>query len=209
MPLLSRADKFFYFIHIPKTGGSHVEEMASRGGWKIHMMVRGVNARKLDFLPITPQHFHADLLERIFQFDKGLDAFTIVRHPFARFKSEYYWQKKQGMTTLPPKRWIQSAMVAFREDNSVFDNHLRPQIEFIPQTASTKVFKLEENGIIKSLSLLEVKHKVSILDLLRSGPKRNTSKRSKREEEVEDAFQSKRSLIETFYQDDLKAFGYE
>lgn len=209
MPLLSKDSKFFYFIHIPKTGGTSIENAARKGGWRVQMLVSGHSHRDMPFLPVTPQHFHGEILDKIFNFSEGLSVFTIVRHPFHRFKSEYYWQTRQGLTNLYASSWISSAMGSCKLNKSVYDNHLRPQIDFLPKNISTTVFKLEEDGIEDALRLLHIKGMPTWRKLINKTSREKISKKSIYTQDIEEQFEIERRAIEAFYLDDMKEFGYE
>lgn len=209
MPLLYKKNKFLLFIHIPKTGGSYVEREAVKQGWKAYFIINGHRSIDMPFLAVSPQHFHANFYETIFDLSKGLAAFTIVRHPFTRLKSEYYWQVSTHVTKDSPTDWIHSSMKKLGKNKSFFDNHLRPQEDFLPRTADCRVFKFEEDGVREALKFLNL-HKTMRpkIWLERILPSRR-AKQSRYDFHVERDFESHRGFIETCYSDDMKRFGYD
>ena len=154
MPLFSKQGRFVYFIHIPKTGGSYIENVAQQNGWDAHFLLKGTPFADSHFMPVSPQHFHAELLEQIFDFSKGIEIFTIVRNPFDRLKSEYYWQRRHQITDAAVEDWIPRVMEEYSENPNVYRNHIRPQVDFLPTTAKAQVFMLESDSVSQSLLFL-------------------------------------------------------
>ncbi|PID50092.1 MAG: hypothetical protein CR991_03100 [Proteobacteria bacterium] len=211
MPLLTQKDRIVFFIHIPKTGGSYIEETARQNGWDVQFIVNGINAKKLDFMPVSPQHFHAELYEKIFKLEKKIEIFTIVRHPFDRLKSEYYWQYKQGISYLKPDEWISFIFKEYHKNPSAYDNHIRLQTEFIPSFADCFIFKLENEGIVNALNYLGLNKQNNLikkaLGYIRAGNS-DKLKVSNYLAEIEDIFAKRRDDIEQFYIADMNRFGY-
>ncbi len=181
--------------------------MVRRLGWQEVFSVRGINASKLDMFKCTPQHFHADLLQRVFDFEQFDAALSIVRHPFDRLKSEYYWQRKQGDMTRTPHDWWSHTIKAFSQDPFIYDNHIRPQHEFLIGSRKLEIFKLEEGGLrsavahLPGTSLVErAKMSIQKLDI--------REKSSAYEERIETEFSEFRSEIESFYKEDMDKLGY-
>ena len=172
------------------------------------MMVRGLHPKEMYFLPITSQHF---MLNYSREFSDLVGAWMHLPSLGPRLcGSSLSTIGRDGRASKACHlKCACRGNEAFREDRSVFDNHFPPQVEFIPQTANTRVFKLEANAMTEAPTLLGVKDKISIFDLLRSGGLRKDPKQSRREKEVEDVFQAERPLVKRFYKHDFKAFGYE
>jgi hypothetical protein len=210
MPIFVRNNSACLFIHIPKAGGSTFEKLAKENKWRELLSVRGVHQNQLKFFKSSPQHFHADLLDRIItasEFDKII---LICRNPFTRMKSEYYWQRKQKVTDDSPGNWINQVMSECRNNPYVYDNHLRHQIDFLLNDDRLRIFKLEENGISNAIDYLE-----------ESGPKLNKivnglfakkaikEKKSTYINSVEDEFSKHYDDIFNFYRQDFEYFGYD
>lgn len=211
MPLFSKNGRHVFFAHIPKTGGSFIEERARADGWSVQLIVNGIKAEDLTFMPITPQHFHAAIFEGILSINDDLEAFTIVRHPFNRFKSEYYWQMKQSSSTADPNAWITRIFKEYQENQNIYDNHIRPQRDFLPTSGDYKLFKLEEQGIDHALDFLGIQEDTRLMprifNILRG--KKKQAKKSTYLPHVEDVFSKRRAEIERFYAGDMEYFGYE
>ncbi|MEO0959067.1 MAG: sulfotransferase family 2 domain-containing protein [Pseudomonadota bacterium] len=126
MPVfVNEAGRRVFYAHVPKTGGTYVEDLFRRNGYAVHFWES--RPRSLA-LVCSPQHFHRPLYEAIFRMG-GFDlAFMTVRSPLERMLSEYRNQcasRPQGM-----KDWLVKIGRALERDGSAFDNHLRPQVDF-------------------------------------------------------------------------------
>jgi hypothetical protein len=159
MPVFTRNNDSVLYIHIPKSGGSSIEHIASQCGWEESFSVRGKPLNKIKFYKASPQHFHESLLSDIFNFNEFNVVFTVVRNPFQRIKSEYYWQKSQGITASSPTEWIARVFNEYSDDKYIYDNHIRPQVEFIPKGSNSKVFRLEDGAMdeVKSIFMKETR----------------------------------------------------
>lgn len=156
MPSLTFSDRLIWFAHCPKAGGTSVEHfmVAHWGdavghlhwGWDVWWKAGGWRVADP---PNSPQHLiWADAVQKL---PRAPDTvFAVVRDPVARMASEYRWQrgKRRGsrlgklLAHLPFTVWIRLMLALARHYPSGFDNHLRPQADFIPETAH--VFRLED-----------------------------------------------------------------
>ena len=156
MPSLSLDDRLIWFAHCPKAGGTSVEQAMvahwgdavgqlhwgwdrwwRRGGWRVADP------------PNSPQHLTWKDAEAVLP--RAPDAvFTLVRDPAARMASEYHWQRRHRRGTwggrllahLPFSLWLRLMLATARINPHAFDNHVRPQADFVPEGAV--VFRLED-----------------------------------------------------------------
>lgn len=207
LPVFLKDNHACLFVHIPKCGGSSFEAGATQAGWKEVFSIRGINASRLGMFRCTPQHFHSDLLGRTFDFSRFDVVLTIVRHPFDRLKSEYYWQRAQKMTDLEPALWWQSIVRAFERDPYICDNHIRPQHEFLVDSGKLEIFALEQNGVRQALARLPGG---TVMDRAKQAIQRRSlhHKQSVYDEGTERAFSELRTDIEAFYRKDMEHFSY-
>jgi len=162
MPSLTLPDRLIWFAHCPKAGGTSVEqEMVARWGdavghlhWGWDLWWRRGGWRVAD-PPNSPQHLIWSDAEAVLP--RAPDAvFALVRDPVARIASEYRWQRQGRRGTilgkvlayLPFSIWLRVMLAAVERHPYAFDNHLRPQGDFIPEDAV--VFRLED-GLEKAL----------------------------------------------------------
>lgn len=144
MPVLHKGGVAVLFAHVPKTGGTSVERYFVQNGWTIEWRdgVAGPGSVN-SYLRCSPQHVEARRLDEFFRLERFDVIFSTVREPIARFRSEYCMRNVADLRTDPEsvEAWGDSAFAAYEKDQFVFDNHLRPQHEFIVPGAS--VYRLE------------------------------------------------------------------
>ena len=165
MPSLTLPDRLIWFAHCPKAGGTSVEQvMVARWGnavghlhWGWDLWWRRGGWRVAD-PPNSPQHLIWADVERALP--RAPDAvFALVRDPVARIASEHRWQRQgrrgtalgKALAWLPFSLWLRVMLAVVERHPHAFDNHLRPQGDFIPETAV--VFRLED-GLEKALAWL-------------------------------------------------------
>ena len=220
MPIFFDQGKSLLYIHIPKTGGSSVETILTQNGYKSSFRFRGFHPRDLTFIKCSPQHFHAELISKLFYVDQFDKVFTIIRDPFERIKSEYYWQRHLNIAEKRPTEWLRSIFHNYETNPYIFDNHIRPQVDFIVEQST--IFKLEEDGINKAIRFaLDQDDTVSkdnsiskrILKNVSIGKNRSGrivhKKKTAKEAEIENEFFSIRDTIYDFYEQDYECFGYQ
>lgn len=152
MPVISYKDsKNILFVHVPKCGGSSVERTFRLLGCKISFKHNPFYTDKSLGFPCSPQHFHLDILDRLFARNFFDYKFAIVRDPLQRILSEYRMRMagRKPENVVEFGRWCLSAFRKFRENEYHLDNHIRPQCHFANE--SVDVFKLEE-GIAPALA---------------------------------------------------------
>lgn len=214
MPVFSNSNKNILFIHIPKTAGSSIEKIGKDLGWVESFSVRGRSLNDLKFYKSTPQHLHAKPLELIFNLDQFDSIFTVVRNPFNRLKSEYYWQYSQKITDLDVDEWVPATLDQYLYNAHIYDNHIRPQVEFLPKSKKVEVLKLEEGGVELAKNIfLSLSPEVPTLGLWKSKflsksiPKVHI-KRSAKDPSIEDKFKKHYNMIFNFYEKDFNSFSY-
>ncbi|WP_432472047.1 sulfotransferase family 2 domain-containing protein [Amphritea sp. HPY] len=215
MPIFSKGNKRLFLIHIPKSAGSSVEKVAKRYGWQESFSERGKSLGDLQYYRSTPQHLHASVLEKIFDFEKFNAVIMVVRNPYVRFKSEYYWQVRQGITRLMPSVWIEDTLCKYSDNKYIYDNHIRPQSEFLLSFEDLQVFKLEDDGVRKAeevflnLSPAGLSVEGIVQNFKRNFLGETREKVSIKDEGVEAEFYSCRSVIYDFYKKDYELFSYD
>lgn len=160
MPILKTSRKLVLFVHIPKCGGTSVEAyMRSKGSLSLY------DPRILPGFECTPQHYHAEVLDSLFDPDFFDARFTVLRDPLARLVSEFRWRARApdpkyarfGLRDLSDKgkflirgrklilnfdQWVEHIFDRYPKAPYICGNHIRPQHEFL--SGSETVFRLED-----------------------------------------------------------------
>lgn len=114
MPIFSKDDKHYLFVHIPKCGGTTIESLFKKCGYSLSYLATkadGVNGELNRVRWCSPQHMHAEVLNSIFDVRRYAKIFTIVRNPLDWFKSEYAMRNRErtDVRALDVHRWMMSA----------------------------------------------------------------------------------------------------
>jgi len=163
---------------------------------------------------VTPQHLHRAVTSKLFD-DGFIDySFSIVRDPIDRLMSEYRWRLRSGVISrkLPPNmpkwkrkilrkigkmnldfdKWVRVTLEDYVDYPWIYDNHIRPQSEFIAGVDTLFPF---ENGLDIAMRWIDV-----VTETSRS-PGEFWFKRS---DGVAPTMQAKtRALAEAFYSKDF------
>ena len=143
MPVFTKDSVNILYIHIPKAGGTTIENIFKNNGYSWSYRTRAGNLLNRVTL-CTPQHMHGDMLQSVFDISKFDFVFTVVRDPYARIRSEY------AMRTKDPKKvvsnyvnaWIERKFREYGVNKFVNDNHIRPQHEYLVD--GVKIYHLED-----------------------------------------------------------------
>jgi hypothetical protein len=145
MPIFVKDNNYVLFVHVPKTGGTAIELFFERNGFKIHYVDRGLPGTLIPILRCSPQHYHSDILTRLFDERAFRYIFMTVRNPIDRIISEFKHQILYSTETVEYaadiNEWILKVFSDYANNNFILDNHIRPQADFwIP---GCHVFKQE------------------------------------------------------------------
>ena len=146
MPFFRHNADLHYFAHVPKCGGSSVEDMLEERFGPLGFLDRSHLQQGAAFrwTRSSPQHVTWDEVRRLVPERWIASSFTVVRHPLARVVSAYHHaaQRKVIPPLLPLERWFDRCAAQMERDISVHDRHLRRQVDFVPEGA--RVFRLED-----------------------------------------------------------------
>lgn len=157
MPLYLSEKINILFIHIPKTGGTTIENwIMSTGNFKQLFFSEHI----LEDTRVTGQHFgHETLSVLIGDINNShLYKFAVVRNPYDRLISEFFYRVKTKDLLLgkrPEKyfsTWVENILNKYKEDNSILDNHIRPQRFFVGEDVNYFKFENGIYGIIEDLA---------------------------------------------------------
>jgi len=199
MPIFQAKKGMVFYAHIPKCGGMSIENSLS--ALPTHLKNPYLHGDNQLRFPCSPQHFHADIITKMFDVNSFFYSFTVTRHPFSRLLSEYRFRtdiaERQNKIMMEINDWIENTLNQYPNNNYLLDNHIRPQNEFL--VPGMDVMKLEEgmDAIISRIS-----RKIGISQLGDS-VHRNKSKSL----ETSIGLESK-ELIKRFYKSDFETLGY-
>jgi hypothetical protein len=147
MPIARIAGRLVRFAHVPRAGGTAVERyLLGRFG---PLALR--DTRYLDqpearrWSRSSPQHAPEAALARLFPPDFFDASFAVVRHPLARIRSVFLFQRDiEGR--IPPETdfgdWVTRLPDLWAADPWYLDNHTRPMVEMVPEGA--RIFRFED-----------------------------------------------------------------
>ncbi|MBF9045968.1 sulfotransferase family 2 domain-containing protein [Rhodobacterales bacterium LSUCC0031] len=199
MPVFQKDGKRILFVHVPKAGGTTVEQFFLANGWSMSLFDSGEEENTLN--PVrkcSPQHWHFETLQSIFRLANFKFVFCIVRHPMTRIISEYRWRRQHFGLEKSFDEWVDFALKSYSNDNFSLDNHIRPQFHFVGP--GMQIFKLEDGidncindlkqrGIISAEINMPRRAMVSSGELVEPGPQAM-------------------DMIMRFYAQDFQRFGY-
>lgn len=142
MPFIEHGGRRILFMHVPRTGGTSIEDWL-RGIAPLRLFAVGAPST----LRVTPQHLTATDLRMLFGEDFFDYSFVVVRNPFTRIVSEYRLRAAlqmegffKGSSTFHD--WLETAARQVRQNQWHLDNHIRPQWQFVSKRA--RLFRFED-----------------------------------------------------------------
>lgn len=207
MPIFTRDDRAVLFVHVPKTGGTTIERLLMRAGWEVGFRATPkTHPAQIRLHRVSPQHYHATLLEQTVRLERFESVFLVTRDPLARFRSEYAMRNKrhpEAGSAAHVEEWTRTMLRRLGRNPCALDNHLRPQHEFLLPQA--RVFRLEDgmDSIVATLnSDLDLGLSTEIPRHLESG---TGGRLSSRDVEVNDFVESR---VRALYARDYEELGY-
>lgn len=200
------------FSFVPKTGGSALIKFFSGVGCRVFF--HNENNSIIGLLKAPSQHFHYEFLDKIFDIDKFSFSFSVVRHPLARSKSDYLWAMRniEDVSKAPSfDQWFSAIVDEYQKNPFVFDNHIRPQSDFIGNKIK-KVYRYEDGLEAAALDVIgSMGFSVNVDRSRRFVPKSNTSEGNLRErgevlEEKAQASPEAITKLQEFYRKDFERF---
>ncbi|MCF6303761.1 MAG: sulfotransferase family protein [Rhodobacteraceae bacterium] len=213
MPLCRIGTKLIYFCHIPKCGGTAVGKYLENRFRPLAFLDPQFYSIDAEYrwTKSSPQHIPDQELSRLFPAGFFDASFAMVRHPVDRLASVYLYQhllEKRITKGIKFENWLESLADQKSANPYIYDNHIRPMIDFVPKNA--KIFRLE-NGMAAVVDWLD--HQAGDASGPRQIPPANVlanrlahAKQAKIEFTVSP---TARELIVDIYKVDFERFGYD
>jgi hypothetical protein len=200
MPLFVKQAKSALYVHVPKTGGSSIEQFFAGNGFRSEFLDANPKTSLNRFRLCSPQHMTAEQLLSLLRPTRIDYIFMTVRDPLTRILSEYKMRLRVAQETQSLSQWVTLSFRRFLEDPYTNDNHIRPQADFwIP---GCDVFR-QEDGFDEIVSRIEARLGLPI-------EKRDMGSHNTDKGTVLDSDEVARitPLVRQFYRRDYLMFGY-
>lgn len=158
MPIFRYKSKLCFFSHIPKCGGSSIEEYAHDNGMELGLIDRVYRSRNMKWSITSPQHIDGASAAKMFSPSFFDGYFAVVRHPFKRLESAFKHQKFSAKIVETGESLSDFVKQELRNNAMTIgycDNHFLPQTRFIIPNCPYKIFKLE-SGLEKVKSYIDI-----------------------------------------------------
>ena len=203
--------KTAFFSFIPKTGGTALIQAFRALGARIYLHEE--NNPVVGVLRCPSQHFHYELSSKIIDIGAANHAFAVIRHPLTRAISDYKWayRNAKSSTRIPwIDDWLETLLKHYNRNGFIFDNHLRPQTEFVgPQIKA--IYRYEDGldkALIKTLKAMQLTPTSDTVNI----PRENTSSELMTQlvkKHSKDRLLAAERIVRKFYAKDYQRFEYE
>lgn len=203
MPLYLHDNQSLLFLHIPKTGGTTIENwLNSTKNYQELFLAQN----RLPDTKVTPQHFGYQSLHQLMGDinEQNMLKFAIVRNPYHRLVSEFFYRIKLRELDLgkAPEQyfsaWLCDMLKQAKDCPELLDNHLQTQTYFCAE--DVHVYKFEDgiNNIV-----IELANKLNLAE--------PTDITAKKVGVKKDVLWSKKAIsaVNAFYAKDFSSFSYE
>jgi hypothetical protein len=199
MPLVHHDGMSIFFAHVPKTGGSSVEDYLLQRFGALSIRQRPDAPRRQRDIIQSCSHLSAADLRHLLPDHLDL-CFTVVRDPVRRIISEYGFQRGTSrISRLGFSFWLHAVLAAARRDPRIYENHIRPQGDLVPEGA--EIFRLE-NGFAPVVARIDAVTGCT-------APQAAMRHLLKRAGQLVTLTRQDVALIAAFYASDYDRFGYD
>jgi hypothetical protein len=201
--------KLYYFSHIPKCGGSSVEDYVKNvTGKRGSFIDRGYYKNKIKvFKNSSPQHILGVEVANLFEPDFFDGYFAVVRCPYERFKSAFIFQKYIEKN-IPNELSMNQFLIGLKESADElwgkYDNHFVAQSYFLYPGVQYEIFKLENglNGVKRYID------KINHFQSDSTSMPHKLQQSAKIKSDVGEIDQQARKIIYELYRIDFDNFNY-
>ena len=139
--------RLIYFAHVPKCAGTAVSRYVTERTGPMALFDTGFLSvpHRQRWSKSSPQHIPIAALARLFPPGFFDASFAVIRDPVDRIAAVYLFQRdKEGSipADLSFEDWLLSLADLPPERPFIYDNHIRPMVDFIPDDAV--VFRIED-----------------------------------------------------------------
>lgn len=133
MPFYTKNNTCLFHSHVPKTGGMSVRKFLESNNFMSEFN------QKLSALSQTHRDKYDQELLREIETKKPIFSFTVIRHPFDRIFSEFRYGHHWGANKTEADFDYFINYHLKKLNKSGYDNHLRPQVEYVHD--NMKIYK--------------------------------------------------------------------
>lgn len=147
MPFFTHGNQNVFFFHVPRCGGSAVENYLQSRFGPLAFLNREHESPPVErrWSRTSPQHIDAVSYEKMFPPSLFAHQFTVVRHPVLRLRSVFLFQR-DWVQSLPEDSvfsgWLRLLPERFSQNRYYLDNHPRRMVDLVPPGAN--IFRLED-----------------------------------------------------------------
>jgi hypothetical protein len=148
MPIFKANNRIGHFAHIPKCGGSSIEDYCRKLGICVAFLNQEHDATpdSMKWSKSSPQHIDGYSFSRLFPPEFFDFYFTVCRHPISRLTSAFKFQmlsEKKISLDIDLSEFVELDLRKIIEGPPAFDNHFLPQTRFLFRKQKYRLFKLE------------------------------------------------------------------
>ena len=147
MPILKKNNQLHYFAHIPKCGGTAIENYCIRVGINISFLDRNyfLDPAPKSWNISSPQHIDGYSFSRLFPLDFFDYSFAVIRNPISKFLSAFKFNilSKNIPKSIKISDFVKQDLKDIASKIGVLDNHFLPQVNFLMPEINFKIFKIE------------------------------------------------------------------
>jgi hypothetical protein len=196
-----------FFIHIPKTGGTSVENyLYKKYNYKKNINTLFTTINQKSSVKINKHSLQHMTYQEIIDSDvledynlNDITFFSIVRNPYDRIVSELFYIGRINLNSSKEK--IEKEIKFFINDNYLYDNHKLPQYLFL--TLNKKLVKSIK--VLKMETLNDDMYNYGYIDFNEDANKTNRIKINYQSLLTNNA----KKIIYDYYKKDFELFNYE